>query len=400
MQLIKRNGSVVAFDESKIEKAIKKAMKNGSGIYKPEIAEKIANEIRRIAENMNRPMTIYQIEDLVFSKLVEYEQSLTAKAYEGYRAVQEFKRIENTTDDSILGLVSRTNEEVMKENSNKDSILASTQRDLIAGEVSKDITRRKLLPTDIVQAHDDGAIHLHDMDYALQPIHNCTLINIKDMLDNGTVINKKTIDPPKSFTTACNIMTQIVAQVANSQFGGQSVNIKHLGKYLKISRDKHYKLAMETLNDEELANKMADKLTKRELESGIQLIMYQINTFSCVSGQSPFLSLFLEIPEDDEEYQEEVVEIIAEILKQRRKGIKNEVGVYVVPTFPKLIYLLDENNHKEGTKYWWLTQEAVKTTSKAMYPDYISKKIMHKNYEGNHFSCMGKWKCSPIAFNL
>ena len=388
MQIIKRDGNQVAFDETKIYEAILKAMKYGSGIVDEKIARKIAQEIHMIVSKFPTSPTIFQIETYVYLKLIENGQELTAKAYEGYRAIQAFKRETNTTDHSILGLIDLTNEEVMNENSNKNAMMASTQRDLIAGEVSKDISRRKKLPARIVQAHDEGVLHFHDMDYFMQSIFNCCLINIKDMLDNGTVINGRMIESPKSFQVACTVMTQIIAQVASSQYGGQSVDIRHLGKYLRRSREKYKILLEDTIEDVVQREKAVEALLKKELQSGVQTIQYQINTLMTTNGQSPFVTLFLNIEEDDE-YVEEVVLIVKEILAQRLEGIKNEKGIYTTPTFPKLIYVLHEYNALEGGKYDEVTELAAACSAKRLYPDYISAKEMRKIYEGNVFSCMG-----------
>ncbi len=285
MQVIKRDGNMVSFDETKIYEAILKAMKYGSGIIDEHVAKKIAEEIRVIVSKFPTSPTIFQIETYVYLKLIENGHEHTARAYEGYRAIQAFKRETNTTDHSILGLIELTNEEVMNENSNKNAMMASTQRDLIAGEVSKDISRRKKLPARIVQAHDEGVLHFHDMDYFMQSIFNCCLINIKDMLDNGTVINGRMIESPKSFQVACTVMTQIIAQVASSQYGGQSVDIRHLGKYLRRSREKYKKLLQDTITDVNQREQAVEALLKKELQSGVQTIQYQINTLMTTNGQ-------------------------------------------------------------------------------------------------------------------
>lgn len=388
-EVIKRDGSHVAFDESKIYQAILKAMKYGSGVIDKEIAEKIAHEINLTFEHLQTTPTIFQIETYVYLKLIENGHELTAKAYEGYRAIQQFKRETNTTDDSILSLIDLSNEEVMNENSNKNPMMASTQRDLIAGEVSKDITRRKKLPARIVQAHDEGVLHFHDMDYFMQSIFNCCLIDIKDMLDNGTVINKRMIESPKSFQVACTVMTQIIAQVASSQYGGQSIDIRHLGKYLRRSRDKYVAMLEGVISSKAELSQTVEALMAKELASGVQTIQYQINTLMTTNGQSPFVTLFLNLDENDE-YAEEVALIIAEVLKQRIQGIKNEKGIYTTPTFPKLVYVLHEHNCLEGGKYDYITELAVECSSKRLYPDYISAKEMKKIYEGNVFSPMGQ----------
>ena len=388
MNIIKRDGEVAQFNKYKIQQAVTKAMKYGSGMIDIDMAEKISNEIESIFKKSNTDPTIFQVETYVYLKLIEYGHELTAKAYEGYRAIQGFKRETNTTDSSILGLIDMTNHDVMSENSNKNARLVSIQRDLIAGEVSKDITRRKKLPAHIVQAHDEGVLHFHDMDYFMQPMFNCCLINIEDMLDNGTVINGRMIESPKGFQVACTVMTQIIAQVASSQYGGQSIDIRHLGKYLKKSHDKYMAMLKEVIKGEQELKEATDKLLIKELEAGVQTIQYQINTLMTTNGQSPFVTLFLNIEQNDE-YVKEVAMIVEEILKQRIQGIKNESGVYTTPTFPKLIYVLHEHNSLEGGEFDYITRLAAKCSAKRLYPDYISAKEMKKIYEGNVFSCMG-----------
>ena len=388
MNLIKRNGQTVPFNKTKIKQAIVKAMRNGSGIYLPDIARLIANDAEKYFEKKDETPTISQVEKYVYQRLIHYGQDLTARAYEEFRAVQAFKRETNTTDFSVLGLVRGTNKETMNENSNKNARVASTQRDLIAGEISKDLARRKLIPAHIVQAHDTGAIHYHDMDYAIQPIFNCCLVNIKDMLDNGTVINGKMVESPKSFQVACTVMTQIIAQISSGQYGGQTLNVKHLGKYLALSRKKYQAMVQDLGMSENLQKEMVDRLLRKELEAGVQTIQYQINTLMTTNGQAPFVTLFLEI-EPGHEYEEEVAMIIEEIIKQRHLGIKNEVGVYVTPSFPKLVYVLDENNIHATSKYRYITEAAARCTAKRLYPDYISAKEMRKIYEGNVFGPMG-----------
>ena len=388
MNLIKRNGQTVPFNKTKIKQAIVKAMRNGSGIYLPDIARLIANDAEKYFKKKDGTPTISQVEKYVYQRLIHYGQDLTARSYEEFRAVQAFKRETNTTDSSVLGLVRGTNKETMNENSNKNARVASTQRDLIAGEISKDLARRKLIPAHIVQAHDTGAIHYHDMDYAIQPIFNCCLVNIKDMLDNGTVINGKMVESPKSFQVACTVMTQIIAQISSGQYGGQTLNVKHLGKYLALSRKKYQAMVQDLGMSEKLQKEMVDRLLRKELEAGVQTIQYQINTLMTTNGQAPFVTLFLEI-EPGHEYEEEVAMIIEEIIKQRHLGIKNEVGVYVTPSFPKLVYVLDENNIHATSKYRYITEAAARCTAKRLYPDYISAKEMRKIYEGNVFGPMG-----------
>lgn len=388
IKVYKRSGEQVPFNKEKIVLAIEKAMSSSTGVFQEGLADRIAYEIEDNAKSSDKTFSIYDIEEQVYYKLIQYNNPATARAYENYKAVQRFKRESNTTDESIIGLLQKDNESVMEENSNKNPVIASTQRDLIAGEVSKDIARRKMIPTDLLEAHDEGAIHLHDMDYIIQPMFNCCLVNMEDMLDKGTVVNGKLIETPKSFQVACNVMTQIIAQIASNQYGGQSIDIRCLGKYLRKSYEKNYKLAFETLGNQELASAMADKMTKKDLESGIQTIQYQINTLMTSNGQAPFVTLFMYIEEGDY-FKNETADIIEEILKQRIQGIKNEAGVYVTPAFPKLIYVLDDNNVNHGSEYYYLTQLAIRCTAKRMYPDYISAKKMRENYEGNVFSPMG-----------
>ena len=322
---------------------------------------------------------------------MELQKFELAKKYIVYRYTRALVRKQNTTDETILGLIRNENKELAEENSNKNIVLASTQRDYIAGEVSKDLTKRLLLPEKITKADSDGILHFHDADYFVQPIFNCCLINIGDMLDNGTVMNGKLIESPKSFQVACTVTTQIIAAVASNQYGGQSVDLKHLGKYLRRSHDKFKKeLEKEFGNsiDSKTIEKIVNQRVKTELSAGVQTIQYQINTLMTTNGQSPFVTLFLHL-EPDDEYIEENSMIIEEVLKQRYEGIKNEKGVYVTPAFPKLVYVLDEHNCLKGGKYDYLTKLAVKCSSRRMYPDYISAKKMKENYEGNVFSPMG-----------
>ncbi len=388
MEVIKRDGSKALFDKNKIRDAIEKAMKNGSGIYVPDIAKLIAEDAEKEFSMEKEIPTIHKIESYVYNRLVHYGQSITAKSYEGYRAVQEFKRNTNTTDESILGLLNKQNEDVMMENSNKNSVIAATQRDLIAGEVSKDISRRRLIPSHIVQAHDEGTIHWHDMDYTLSPIFNCCLINLEDMLDNGTVINDKLVESPKSFGTACTVTTQIIAQVASNQYGGQSITIKHLAKYLKVTEDKAYKFYIEKYKNEELAKELAKDMKMKDLKDGVQTIRYQLSTLQTTNGQSPFGTIYLEV-EEGHPYEEEMALICEEMIKQRLQGMKNYKGQEIGEAFPKLVYVLDENNCLEGGKYDYITKLAAECTAKRLVPDYQSAKIMRQNYEGNYFPPMG-----------
>lgn len=387
LQVVKRNGEKADFKEEKISAAILKAMNSPSGVYIKDQPEEIASTIKEKYKAKSE-ISIYDIEEAVYYELIRNNNPATARAYESYKSIQAYKREQNTSDNDILGLLNQTNVDVMDENSNKNPLIASTQRDLIAGEVAKDIAKRKLIPAHLVEAHDSGAIHIHDLDYLIQPIFNCCLVDMKNMLDEGTVVNGKLIESPKSFQVACNVMTQIIAQIASNQYGGQSINISCLSPYLKKSYDKNLRLAKETLASEDQALVMAKTMTQKDLESGIQTIQYQINTLMTSNGQAPFVTLFMHTDENDP-YLEETVKIIEEILKQRIKGIKNEAGVYVTPAFPKLIYVLDKNNIKEDSKYYSLTKLAGECTAKRMYPDYISAKEMKKNYEGNVFSPMG-----------
>ncbi|MFQ9288498.1 MAG: anaerobic ribonucleoside-triphosphate reductase [Intestinibacter bartlettii] len=387
LSIIKRDGSKAEFDKLKIENAILKAMKYGSGVLEEDIAKDIAEEIEKIYLQGSPSPTVSKVEELVYKELIDHKQELTAKAYEGYRAVQSFKREVNTTDDSILGLLDKSNEDVLNENSNKNGQLASTQRDLMAGEVSKDIARRKLIPAHIVQAHDEGVLHYHDMDYAIQPIHNCMLINLEDMLNNGTVINNKLVESPKSFATACTVTTQIIAQIASGQYGGNSITIKHIAPFLRVSYNKYFDKYKEKYSLE-MAHELAEDRMLEELKSGIQTIRYQLSTLHTSNGQSPFSTIYLEIEEGGEFEREEAL-ICEEMIVQRLEGMKNYKGQEIGEEFPKLVYLLDEHNCLEGGKYDYITKLAAKCNTKRLVPDYQSAKIMRKNYDGETFPPMG-----------
>ena len=380
MIVIKRDGQEVNYNRSKIIVAIGKA--NEEVPEEERISDQEIEEIVSYVETRKRKRILVEdIQDIIEQKLMALGKFDLAKRYIVYRYTRELVRRANTTDDSILSLIKNSNKEVMEENSNKNATAASTQRDLIAGEVSKDLTKRLLLPEKIAKAHEEGILHFHDADYFVQPIFNCCLINIQDMLDNGTVMNGKLIESPKSFQVACTVMTQIISAVASSQYGGQSVDLKHLGKYLRKSHDKYEKAYRAHFGDEfddDTIEKLVQDRLKDELKSGVQTIQYQINTLMTTNGQSPFVTLFLKN-----------AMIVEEILRQRLEGIKNEKGVYVTPAFPKLIYVLDENNCLKGGKYDYITKLAVKCSAKRLYPDYISAKKMRENYEGNVFSCMG-----------
>lgn len=390
MIVIKRDGQEVNYNRSKIIVAIGKA--NEEVPEEERISDQEIEEIVSYVETRKRKRILVEdIQDIIEQKLMALGKFDLAKRYIVYRYTRELVRRANTTDDSILSLIKNSNKEVMEENSNKNATAASTQRDLIAGEVSKDLTKRLILPEKIAKAHEEGILHFHDADYFVQPIFNCCLINIQDMLDNGTVMNGKLIESPKSFQVACTVMTQIISAVASSQYGGQSVDLKHLGKYLRKSHDKYEKAYRAHFGDEfddDTIEKLVQDRLKDELKSGVQTIQYQINTLMTTNGQSPFVTLFLNLDENNE-YIEENAMIVEEILRQRLEGIKNEKGVYVTPAFPKLIYVLDENNCLKGGKYDYITKLAVKCSAKRMYPDYISAKKMRENYEGNVFSCMG-----------
>ena len=390
IKVIKRDGTIVDYDRSKIKLAIQKA--NAEVPEEDRIQEaRIDSIIDSIEARRRQRLLVEDIQDMVEQALVAENKFLLAKTYIIYRYTRALVRKQNTTDESILSLLRNENKELAEENSNKNTMIAATQRDYIAGEVSRDLTRRILLPEYISKAHDEGAIHFHDADYFIQPIFNCCLINIGDMLDNGTVMNGKLIESPKSFQVACTVTTQIIACVASNQYGGQSVDMSHLGKYLRRSKEKFrkhitYECAGQ-VDDATIERLVADRL-KDELKSGVQTIQYQINTLMTTNGQSPFVTLFLNLQEDDP-YLEENAMIVEEVLRQRLEGIKNEKGVYITPAFPKLVYVLDEHNCLKGGKYDYITELAVKCSAKRMYPDYISAKKMRENYEGNVFSPMG-----------
>ncbi len=390
MKVIKRDGTSVDYDRSKIVIAIEKA-----NAEVPE-AERVSREeidaiIDGIEAQKRQRILVEDIQDLVEQGLVERNMFHLAKTYIIYRYNRALVRKANTTDESILALLRNENKELAEENSNKNTMIAATQRDYIAGEVSRDLTRRILLPEHISKAHDEGTIHFHDADYFVQPIFNCCLINIGNMLENGTVMNGKLIESPKTFQVACTITTQIIACVASNQYGGQSVDLRHLGKYLRKSKEKfraHISYECAGKVDEETVERLVMDQLRCELKNGVQTLQYQINTLMTTNGQSPFVTLFLNLQEDDP-YVEENAMIIQEVLRQRLEGIKNEKGVFITPAFPKLVYVLDEHNCLKGGRYDYLTELAVKCSAKRMYPDYISAKKMRENYQGNVFSPMG-----------
>ena len=388
-KVIKRDCTEVDFQKEKISNAILKAMKNGSGIVKPKIAEDIANEIYEECKDKDE-VSISDIESMVYDKLISKKQRLTAKAYEGYRSIREFQRDNtNTTDEQISELLEGTSDYWNNENSNKNARLLTTQRDYMAGIVSTDITRRFLLPPEVVQAHDEGLIHFHDADYFGQnAITNCCLINLDDMLQNGTCINKVKIDKPHRFITAMTIATQIITAVTSSQYGGASITLTHLAPFVRDSYNRYYDKYISWGFSKEDSEKYAKIDTKKEVSDGVQTFNYQCNSMTTTNGQSPFLSVFMYLGET-EEYKEELAMIIEEFLNQRILGMKNEVGVYVTQAFPKLLYVLEEDNIYEDSQYWYLTELSAKCTAKRLVPDYISEKMMKKFKEGNCFPCMG-----------
>ena len=399
MVVIKRDCSEVDFDKSKISTAILKAMKNGSGIVKPKIAEDIANEIEEECKN-KEDVSISDIESMVYDKLITKKQRLTAKAYEGYRSIREFQREnENTTDEEIYNLVEDKDEYWKDENANKNPVLNPTKRDYIAGSVSTDITKRYLLSPEIIQAHNDGLIHFHDADYFLQHMHNCGLVNSEDMLQNNTVISETLIETPHSFSTACNIETQAIAQIASNQYGGQSISLAHLAPFVNVSRKSIRKKVTEELYDngliseynEDLAEvvNITNKRLKEEIEKGVQTIQYQLVTLMTTNGQAPFITIFMYLNEaKNKQEKADLAMLIEEMLRQRIQGVKNEKGVYIAPAFPKLIYVLEEDNITEDSKYWYLTELAAECTSKRLVPDYISEKMMLE-LKGDVYTCMG-----------
>lgn len=402
MKIIKRNGTEVSFDVAKIFNAIRKANNEVSedNRLSEEQIKKITEKVTALSGDLNRAVSVEEIQDFVENQIMDQKAYAVARKYITYRYSRALVRRANTTDAQILTLIECNNEEVKQENSNKNPTVNSVQRDYMAGEVSKDITRRILLPKDIVDAHDEGLIHFHDADYFAQHMHNCDLVNLEDMLQNGTVISGTFIEKPHSFSTACNIATQIIAQVASNQYGGQSISLTHLAPFVDISRKKIRADVTEELKavgitDKKQINTIAEKRLKDEIAKGIQTIQYQVVTLLTTNGQAPFVTVFMYLGETkDEQTKHDLALIIEETLKQRILGVKNESGVWVTPAFPKLIYVLEEDNVKEGTKYWYLTELAAKCTAKRMVPDYISEKKMlefkiDKNGEGHCYTCMG-----------
>ncbi len=403
MKIIKRSGIEEVFDRDKIIVAITKA--NESVVPSSRMSEiqirRIAEDVEMAANNIGRSLTVEEIQDLVEDQIMNQRAFDVARRYITYRYTRALVRKSNTTDDQILSLIECNNEEVKQENSNKNPTVNSVQRDYMAGEVSKDITRRLLLPSDIVSAHDQGIIHFHDADYFAQHMHNCDLVNLEDMLQNGTVISGTLIEKPHSFSTACNIATQIIAQVASCQYGGQSISLTHLAPFVDVSRKKIRKQVEEELRsiDDSITDEVIDRITEKrlcdEVKNGVQMIQYQVVTLMTTNGQAPFVTVFMYLNEaKNEQEKADLALIIEETLRQRYQGVKNEKGVWVTPAFPKLIYVLEEDNIHEDSKYYYLTKLAAKCTAKRMVPDYISEKVMlqnkiDKNGEGHCYTCMG-----------
>ena len=403
MKIIKRSGAEVDFDAKKIEIAVKKA--NESVVPSERMSDiqikRIAEDVERAAMNVNRSLGVEEIQDMVEDQIMNQRAFSVARRYITYRYQRALVRKSNTTDEQILSLIECNNEEVKQENSNKNPTVNSVQRDYMAGEVSKDITKRLLLDTDIVEAHEQGLIHFHDADYFAQHMHNCDLVNLEDMLQNGTVISGTLIEKPHSFSTACNIATQIIAQVASCQYGGQSISLTHLAPFVDISRKKIYGEVCDEFREigmpvnEEKAKEITEKRLLKEISKGVQMIQYQVVTLMTTNGQAPFVTVFMYLNEaKNEQEKSDLALIIEEVLRQRYQGVKNEKGVWITPAFPKLIYVLEEDNVTEGSKYWYLTKLAAKCTAKRMVPDYISEKVMlknkiDKNGEGHCYTCMG-----------
>ena len=403
MKIIKRSGAEVDFNPRKIEIAVKKA--NESVVPSERMSDiqikRIAEDVESAASNVNRSLSVEEIQDMVEDQIMNQRAFDVARRYITYRYQRALIRKANTTDEQILSLIECNNEEVKQENSNKNPTVNSVQRDYMAGEVSKDITKRLLLDNDIVEAHEQGIIHFHDADYFAQHMHNCDLVNLEDMLQNGTVISGTLIEKPHSFSTACNIATQIIAQVASCQYGGQSISLAHLAPFVDISRKKIYSEVIEEFRefgaeiDEEKAREIAEKRLLNEVRKGVQMIQYQVVTLMTTNGQAPFVTVFMYLNEaKNEQEKHDLALIIEEVLKQRYQGVKNEKGVWITPAFPKLIYVLEDDNITEDGEYWYLTKLSAKCTAKRMVPDYISEKVMlknkiDKNGEGHCYTCMG-----------
>ena len=398
MKIIKRSGSENEFDAEKITAAISKANTEVPTIERlsEEQINEIASNVEKICEDMHRALNVEEIQDLVEDQIMNKRAFALARKYITYRYNRALVRKSNSTDKQILSLIECDNEEVRQENSNKNPTVNSVQRDYMAGEVSKDITKRFLLPEDIVRAHEQGIIHFHDSDYFAQHMHNCCLVNLEDMLQNGTVISETMIDTPKSFETACNIATQSIAQIASSQYGGQSFSLAHLAPFVDVSRKKYFKHVTAEFeaagldHTEKQVEKVVEMRVKDEIKRGVQMIQYQVISLMTTNGQAPFVTIFMYLNEaKDERTKEDLAMVIEEILKQRILGVKNEKGIYITPAFPKLLYVLEEDNISEDSRYWYLTKLAAKCTAKRMVPDYISEKVMLELKDGNCYPCMG-----------
>ena len=403
MKIIKRSGEEVVFDPAKIRRAVEKA--NSEVIENERLSDwevdQLTATVEKICASRTRSLGVEEIQDLVEDQIMNFRAFSVARKYITYRYKRELVRKSNSTDDQIMSLIECNNEEVKQENSNKNPVVNSVQRDYMAGEVSKDITRRLLLPPEIVEAHELGIIHFHDADYFAQHMHNCCLVNLEDMLQNGTVISETMIEKPHSFSTACNIATQAIAQIASSQYGGQSISLAHLAPFVDVSRQKYRRAVREEFASagieasEKTMDEVAEMRLRKEVEQGVQMIQYQVITLMTTNGQAPFITIFMYLNEvEDGQTREDLALITKEVLSQRIKGIKNEKGVYITPAFPKLIYVLEEDNIREGSRYWELTKLAAECTAKRMVPDYISEKIMKQlkvdaNGEGHCYTCMG-----------
>lgn len=398
MKIIKRNGAEEEFNPVKIKNAVSKAnnsVKEAERLSDDQI-DSITENVTKICSDMSRAAGVEEIQDMVEMQIMSNDAYPVAKNYITYRYQRALVRKSNSTDEQVLSLLECNNEEIKQENSNKNPTVNSVQRDYMAGEVSKDITKRFLLPQDIVEAHEEGIIHFHDADYFAQHMHNCCLVNLEDMLTNGTVISETMIDRPHSFSTACNIATQIIAQIASSQYGGQSISLSHIAPFVQVSREKFRSEVREEFQaagieaDDEKINKIAEMRVKEEINRGVQMIQYQVITLMTTNGQAPFVTVFMyldEVPEG--QTRDDLACIIEEVLKQRIQGVKNEKGVFITPAFPKLIYVLEEDNVTEDSKYWYLTKLAAECTAKRMVPDYISEKVMFQLKDGNCYPCMG-----------
>ncbi len=398
MKIIKRSGSEMTFDIDKISQAVSRAnlsVPESARLNELQVAL-ISDNVRKICERMERALNVEEIQDLVENEIMNQRAFDVARNYITYRYKRALVRKSNSTDEQILSLIECNNEEVKQENSNKNPTVNSVQRDYMAGEVSKDITRRFLLPQDIVNAHEEGIIHFHDADYFAQHMHNCCLVNLEDMLQNGTVISETLIEPPKSFATACNIATQSIAQIASAQYGGQSISLSHLAPFVQVSREKFRRRVREEFASEDLEldeikiNEIAEKRVRDEIRQGVQMIQYQVISLMTTNGQAPFVTVFMYLDEVEEgQTRDDLAICIEEMLHQRMKGVMNEQGIYITPAFPKLIYVLEEDNIHEDSKYYYLTKIAAQCTAKRMVPDYISEKMMKKLKQGNCYTCMG-----------